>query len=170
MIKKCVSFLDSLYDLIFCWSFPSLSHEAIKASHTLLGCVLNRMVLKEISYQKTLIGFNSHIASKKRKLFPPYPIFIRYYNLTNFVWANMEGESMLIYHFLEESFQQHDPLNIVKSHNYLVKISFPYQHEENNNENPKKGVIYYDEVVEQTCSKEENKERKKKERTWKAIA
>jgi hypothetical protein len=93
--------------------------------------VPNRLVVKEIAYQTTLYGFNTYLSKYQKKLYPPYPLFIDLYGITNSIEETMKREKMEIYHFPLERYKIHNPPKIVEKHKSDVNIAFTYTHKKN---------------------------------------
>jgi hypothetical protein len=49
----------------------------------------------------------------------------------NSTWTRMKGVSIEEYYFKLERTQMDDPMGIIEKHRYEMRISFPYQHEDN---------------------------------------
>lgn len=59
----------------------------------------------------------------------PLPLYVGLYGLNIVKFSQMEGEALAAYHFGEERFRRHDPLNVVARHSSLVKYPWPQKNE-----------------------------------------
>jgi hypothetical protein len=60
-------------------------------AHVLPKFVLDRLVIREITYQMILHGFNALLSKDHKECCPTYPLYIGMYGLSNSKFAKMEA-------------------------------------------------------------------------------
>jgi hypothetical protein len=94
--------------------------------HLLPKFVPNRLVLREITYQTILHGFNASLIKDKLKNFIHYSLLIRNYSIINSTFSIMESQAILEYRFTKGIFKRHDPKGMIGKHVIQLGISWPY--------------------------------------------
>jgi hypothetical protein len=74
------------------------------------------LVIREISYESILHGFNTYLNRDQKKLFPSYPLELRIYGLGNYIYAQSKAKAILEFNFGEEKIRRHDPCKVVLAH------------------------------------------------------
>jgi hypothetical protein len=74
-------------------------------------------------------GVGEALAHDKKSPWPPLPFYVGAYSFKDIKEGVVEVESLVTFHFEEEIFKQHDPLDVVNQHCKACKYRWPYQNE-----------------------------------------
>jgi hypothetical protein len=98
----------------------------MKPPHLFLQFVPAKLVLQEVAYQTIIHGVGGMLYIFKKTIWLPLFLYINNYLFENTKQAQTEVDILLSYHFGEERFRRHDPINIVREH--FNSIMRPYEY------------------------------------------
>jgi hypothetical protein len=82
-----------------------------KDSHLFPKIILNKLSLQEVAYQTFLHGIGASLSHDKKTLQPLFPFHVEDYGFKYVKKAVAEDESLITFHFGEEMFRRHDPMD-----------------------------------------------------------
>jgi hypothetical protein len=89
---------------------------ATKSPHFLPKFILDRLVLQEIAYQTIIHGVGATLYRDKKSIWPPLPLWVGSYSFKDIKEAQDKVNTLEYFHFGEEIFWRHDPLDVVINH------------------------------------------------------
>jgi hypothetical protein len=108
------------------WNYLRI-YGATKAPHFLPKFIPDKLVLQEISYQTVVHGVGATLYRDKKAIWPPLPLWVGSYSFKDVKEAQDEVDILTSFHFREEIFWRHDPLNIVKEHCISHRYRWEYK-------------------------------------------
>jgi hypothetical protein len=167
----CEHFLALLYEFIFCTPTPYMTDKAIfvikiignwylmehgtyirvyramKSPHLLPLFVSYRLVIQGVAYQMVIIRVGGILYKYRKAIWPPLPLYIDTYYVSNTKQAQEEVDILLSYKFGEERLRRHNPKKVVKEHFNKIGLPWEYTSENWEEEEVHCNVRTYDDVL-----------------------
>jgi hypothetical protein len=90
---------------------------------------LDKLTLQEVAYQTFFNGVGATLSQDNKALWSPFPFHIGASGIKDVKEETIELKSLVSFHFGEEIFRRHDPLNVVGYHCLTCKYMWPFQNE-----------------------------------------
>jgi hypothetical protein len=96
--------------------------------HALPLLIPNRLSCHEITRKTIIGGISKELKGFSKKLWPPFPIYLKTYSLLDFGHAKAEAIALEDINFVQIEFKKHNPHRVVSNHlaSYGLKI---FEHE-----------------------------------------